>query len=242
MNLNNKNDMTIQDYKTCEGLVQARVAELTREIEEKVAKVAYPSEDLISVIREVAGEVNKSLMAGAGVAGVAGVVAAVVAADAPERNDQWWLTLAVALGLAAAGLGYAAVKSAQPKTVTTMEKPEVDFGALGLSLRQYLGDINRSVSEQWRAFQDETEKELAEYIGAQPWEQRRQIELKQSLYQRALIDFDMQSCFVGLSKAFETKQVENYRKFVSDFKTGYIAALKKSAEELKELYKAVFAE
>lgn len=224
--------MTIQDYKTCEGLVQARVAELTREIEEKVAKVAYPSEDLISVTKEVPGEVNKPLAAGAVVVGGSGAVAA--------ANGQW--ALAIVAALAAVGLGYASMKGAQPKSVTTMEKPEVDFGALGLSLRQYLGDINRSVSEQWRAFQDNTEKELAEYIGAQPWEQRRQIELKQSLYQRALIDFDMQSCFVGLSKAFETKQVENYRKFVSDFKTGYIAALKKSAEELLVLYKSVFAE
>lgn len=232
MNLNNKNDMAIQDYKTCEGLVQERVAALTREIEEKVAKVAYPSEDLISVIREVAGEVNKPLVGGAVVIGGVAVVAA--------ANDHW--ALAVVALLAAAGCGYAAVKSAQPTTVTMMEKPEVDFGALGLSLRQYLGDINRSVSEQWRAFQDNTEKELAEYIAAQPWEQRRQIELKQLLYQRALIDFDMQSCFVGLSKAFETKQVENYREFVLDFKTRYIDALKKSAEELKELYKAVFAE
>lgn len=230
MNLNNKNDMAIQDYKTCEGLVQARVAELTREIEEEVAKVTYPSEDPISVTKEVPGEVNKPLVGGTV---VAGGVAAVAAA-----NDHWVLALFAAV--AAVGCGLAAKKSAQPTTVTTMEKPEVDFGALGLSLRQDLGDINRSVSEQWRAFQDNTEKELAEYIAAQPWEQRRQIELKQSLYQRALIDFDMQSCFVGLSKAFETKQVENYRKFVSDFKTGYIAALKKSAEELKELYKAVF--
>lgn len=230
MNLNNKNDMAIQDYKTCEGRVQARVAELTRVIEEEVAKVTYPSEDLILVTKEVPGEVNKPLAAGAVVVGGSGAVAA--------ANDQWALAL-VAL-FAAAGLGYAAMKSAQPKTVTTMEKREVDFGALGLSLRQHLGDTNRSVSEKWRDFQDETEKELAEYIAAQPWEQRRQIELKQSLYQRALIDFDMQSCFVRLSKAFETKQVENYRKFVSDFKTGYIAALKKSAEELKELYKAVF--
>lgn len=210
--------------------MQARVAELTREIEEKVAKVAYPSEDLISVSREVAGEVNKPLVGGAVVTGGVAVVAA--------ANDHW--ALAVVALLVAAGCGYAAVKSAQPTTVTTMEKPEVDFGALGLSLRQYLGDINRSVSEQWRAFQDNTEKELAEYIGAQPWEQRRQIELKQSLYQRALIDFDMQSCFVGLSKAFETKQVENYRKFVSDFKTGYIAALKKSTEELLARYQSVF--
>lgn len=170
-------------------------------------------------------------MAGAGVSAAGAAWAA--------SNDQW--ALAVVAALVAVGLGYAGMQS-EPKTVTTMEKPEVDFGALGLSLRQYLGDINRSVSEQWRAFQDNTEKELAEYIGAQPWEQRRQIELKQSLYQRSLIDFDMQTCFVGLSTAFETKQVENYRTFVADFERGYIAALNKSAEDLLARYRSVFVD
>lgn len=51
--------MTTQDYKSYEALVQAKVAELTKEIKEQVAKVAYPSEAPVSVSRKEAGEVNK---------------------------------------------------------------------------------------------------------------------------------------------------------------------------------------